>query len=191
METTYQEVQGCTLRTKYRYIPLGTWLLKASPANVRNVCVSACTRNAPNLPCGFLKRRLTNTPGRYRLADGHLSSLYPPSPSLSSLGTTSMRLCCFPPASSSTSSGRLCTTPLLSVCRKSKVHLHILLLSKWTLNAPPHWYHFASLQEDEHLSMPHQNQRRCSRTHVQTLRRTVRRYDPLFSLSTKRVPVRT
>ena len=49
---------------------------------------------------------------------------------------------------------------------------------------------FWSLQEDEHLSMPHPKERRCSRTHVQTLRRTACRYDTLSSLSANRVPTR-
>ena len=38
--------------------------------------------------------------------------------------------------------------------------------------------------------MPHSKQRRCSRTHVQTLRRTASRYDTSSSLSAKRVPSR-
>ena len=50
--------------------------------------MSACTQKTPNLRC-FLKRRLTNTPRRHRLADGQLSSLYPPSPSLSSFDAAS------------------------------------------------------------------------------------------------------
>ena len=51
--------------------------------------MSACTQKTPNLPC-FLKRRLTNTPRRDRLADGQLSSLHPPSPSFSSFGAASV-----------------------------------------------------------------------------------------------------
>ena len=66
------------------------------------MCVSACTQKAPKLRCYFLKRRLTNTPGYRRLADGQLSSLYPPSPSFSSFGAASVMLCCSRPASSST-----------------------------------------------------------------------------------------
>ena len=51
----------------------------------------------------FLKRRLTNPPRRYRLADRQLSSIYLPSPSSSSLGAASVILCCSaPPASSNT-----------------------------------------------------------------------------------------
>ena len=37
---------------------------------------------------------MTNTPRRHRLADGQLSSLYPPSPTFSSFGTTSVMLRC-------------------------------------------------------------------------------------------------
>ena len=73
------------------------------PGYSKSLYVSACTQNAPNLRC-FLKRRLTNTPRRHRLADGQLSSLYPPSPSFSSFGAASVMLCCSPPASSGTPS---------------------------------------------------------------------------------------
>ena len=45
---------------------------------------SACPQKTPNLRGGFRKRRLTNIPRRHRLADGQLSSLYAPLPSLSS-----------------------------------------------------------------------------------------------------------
>ena len=86
--------------------------------------------------------------------------------------------------------GRLCPTPLVLVCRKYKVHLNILWPSKWTVNVPPYWYRFSSRQEDEHLSMPLPKERRCSRTHVQTLR-TAGRFDTSSSLSAKRVPPRT
>ena len=41
------------------------------------------------------------TPRRHRLADGQLSSLYPPWPSFTSFGAASV-MCCSPPASSST-----------------------------------------------------------------------------------------
>ena len=45
---------------------------------------------------------MTNTPRRYRLADGQILSLYPPSPSYSSFGAASVLLCCSaPPACSS------------------------------------------------------------------------------------------
>ena len=44
----------------------------------KSVCVSACANKNPNVRCWFLKRRLTNTPRRHRLADGQLSSLYHP-----------------------------------------------------------------------------------------------------------------
>ena len=65
--------------------------------------MSACTQKTPNLLCWFLTRRLTNTPRPHRLADGQLSSLYPPSPSFSSFGAASVILCCSaPPVSSST-----------------------------------------------------------------------------------------
>ena len=65
--------------------------------------MSACTQKTPNLRCGFLKRRLTNTPRRYRLANGQLSSLYAPSPSFRSFGAASVMLyCSAPPASLST-----------------------------------------------------------------------------------------
>ena len=66
------------------------------------MCVSACTQKAPNLRFCFLKRRLTNTPRRHRLADGQLSSLYAPLPSFSSFGAASVMMCCSArPASSS------------------------------------------------------------------------------------------
>ena len=77
-------------------------LLEASPADIRNVCVSASAQKAPNLRCCFLTRRLTNTPQGHRLADGQLSPLYPPSPSFSSFGVASVICCSAPPASSST-----------------------------------------------------------------------------------------
>ena len=65
------------------------------------VCASACTQKTPNLRCFFVKRRLTNTPRRRRLADGQLSSLYAP-PSFSSFGAASVLMCCSArPASSS------------------------------------------------------------------------------------------
>ena len=67
------------------------------------MCVFACTQKTPNLRCCFLERRLTDTPRCHRLADGQLSSLYPPSPSLSSFGAAVVMLRCSPPASSSTS----------------------------------------------------------------------------------------
>ena len=67
------------------------------------MCVSACTQKAPNLPCCCLKRCLTSTPRRHRLADGQLSSRYRPSPIVSSFGAASAMLCCpRPPVSSST-----------------------------------------------------------------------------------------
>ena len=35
--------------------------------------------------------------------------------------------------------GRLCTTPVVSVRRKYKVHLNIVKLSKWTLYVSLYW----------------------------------------------------
>ena len=32
-------------------IPFKAWLLKAFPADIRKVCVSACTQKTPNLGC--------------------------------------------------------------------------------------------------------------------------------------------
>ena len=74
--------------------PLEAWRLKASPADIRKVCVSACPQKNPNLRCGFRKRRLTNTSRHHRLADGQLSSLYAPPPSFSSFGAASVMMCC-------------------------------------------------------------------------------------------------
>ena len=80
---------------------------------IRNLCVSACAQKTPNPRCYIIKRHLANTPRRHRLADGQLSSLYPPSPRFSSLGAASVMLCCFPPLASS-------RTPLRpSVCYQS------------------------------------------------------------------------
>ena len=83
----------------------------------KSVCVPACTQKTPNLRCCFLKRRLTNTPRCHCLADGRLSSLYPPSPSFSSFGAASVMLCYCPRASSSIPSrpsvyypGRFCAS---------------------------------------------------------------------------------
>jgi len=44
--------------------------------------------------------------------------------------------------------------------------------------------------KDEHVSMPHPEYRRCSRTRVQT-QRIAGRYDTSSSLSAKHVPTRT
>ena len=74
----------------------------ASPADIRKVYVPACTQKTPNLRFCFLKRRLTNTLRCQRLADGQLSSPYPPSPSFTSFGAAAVMLCCFPPALSNT-----------------------------------------------------------------------------------------
>ena len=74
--------------------------------------MSACTQKTPNVRC-FLKRRLTKTLRRHRLADGQLASLYPPSPSFSSFDAASVMLCFSPPPASS-------STPLRpSVCYPS------------------------------------------------------------------------
>ena len=83
------------------YVSLEAQLLKASPADTGKVRVSACTQKNPNLRCGFLKRRLTNSLRRHRLADGQLSSLYAPSPIFSSFGVASVILCCSAPPTSS------------------------------------------------------------------------------------------
>ena len=64
--------------------------------------MSGCTQKAPNLRFCFLKRLLTNTPRRHRLADGQLASPHPPSPSFSSFGSASVVLCCFSPTLSNT-----------------------------------------------------------------------------------------
>ena len=66
-------------------ISLGSLACKGFPSGYsKSVCVSACTKKAPNLRCCFLKRRLTNIPRRRHPADGQLSSLYPASLSFSS-----------------------------------------------------------------------------------------------------------
>ena len=85
-------------------VPLEAWPLKASPADIRTVCVCVCPHALRKLRTYevFRKRRLTNTPRRHRLADGQLSLVYPPSPSFSSFGAASVMLCCFPPASANT-----------------------------------------------------------------------------------------
>ena len=98
----YLEVLTLLLSDKINsYVPLEASQLTASQADIPQVCVFACTQNTPNLRCCFLKRRLTNTTRRHRLADGQLSSLYPPSPSFSPFGAASVMLCCSPPPASS------------------------------------------------------------------------------------------
>ena len=85
-------------------VPLEAWPLKASPADIRTVCVCVCPHALRKLRTYevFRKRRLTNTPRRHRLADGQLSSLYAPLPSFSSFGAASVMMCCSArPASSS------------------------------------------------------------------------------------------
>ena len=44
------------------WVPLESNLLKAFPADIRNVCVSACTQKYPNVRLFFLKRCLRSTP---------------------------------------------------------------------------------------------------------------------------------
>ena len=58
------------------------------------VCVRLHSKT-PNLRCGCLKGRLTNTPRRHRVADGQLPSLDTPSPRFSSFGAASVILSCF------------------------------------------------------------------------------------------------
>ena len=43
--------------------------LKASQADIRKGCVSACPQKTPTLRGDFRKRRLTDTPRRHHLAD--------------------------------------------------------------------------------------------------------------------------
>ena len=81
---------------------------KRYPERIFQKCVSACTQKTPNLRCGFLKRRLTNTPRRHCLADCQLLSLYPPSPSFSSFGAASVILCCSVPSDYSSTPLRPC-----------------------------------------------------------------------------------
>ena len=83
------------------------------------MCVSACTQKTPNLRCGFLKRRLTNTTRRHHHADGQLSSLYAPSPSFSSFGAAFV-MCSSAPASSS--------APLLPSVRCPSIGLVVNIL---------------------------------------------------------------
>ena len=79
-----------------KIVPLEALPFKGFPIGYsERVCVSAWRTCFP-------KRRLTNTRRRHRLADGHLSSLYPPSPSFSLFGAASVMLGFSPPASSST-----------------------------------------------------------------------------------------
>ena len=86
---------SCFLRSRYRRRSAGAREQPVFPNGYSKImCVSACTQKAPNLRCGFLKRRLTNTPRRHRLADGQLSPLYASLPTFSSFGAASVKMCC-------------------------------------------------------------------------------------------------
>ena len=105
-------------------VPLEAWPLKASPADIRTVCVCVCPHALRKLRTYevFRKRRLTNTPRRHRLADGQLSSLYAPLPSFSSFGAASVMMCCSArPASSSAPS-------VLPEDRIGRTIIHCLIL---------------------------------------------------------------
>ena len=108
-------------------IPLEAKLLKDSPADTRKMCVCVCPHALRKLRTyirgDFRKRRLTKTPRRHRLADGQLSSLYAPLPSLSSMGAASVMMCCSArPASSSAPS----VVQEDRIGRKYKMHSSIL-----------------------------------------------------------------
>ena len=60
------------------------------------VCASACTQKTSKLRCWFLKRRLTTTPRRHRLADIQLSYLYPPLPQVSARSAPPLWCCAVP-----------------------------------------------------------------------------------------------
>ena len=111
----------------------------------KSVCMATCTQNTPNLQCWFLKRRLTNTPRRHRLADGQLSSLYPPSSSFRSFDAGSVMCSPAPPVSSSTLTA-VCVLPEYRSGRKYKVHLDILWLSKCPLYFQPDVYREVRLE---------------------------------------------
>ena len=53
---------GVRYERMYMGISLEDYMLRASPADIRKMCVPARTQKTPNLRCGFLKRRLTNIP---------------------------------------------------------------------------------------------------------------------------------
>ena len=70
------------------------------------VCASACTQKTPNLSMILISQTTPEeTPRRHHLADGHLSSLYRPSPSFSSFGAAFV-MCCAAPASCSSTPSR-------------------------------------------------------------------------------------
>ena len=85
-------------------------------------------------------------------------------------------LCCSPPASSSTSSRPSVYHPFLSVSHTYKVKKN----NCDDLNGPSMFHHAGTVMRvcktSIYLSMPRPRQRRCSRKHVQTLRRITGRY---------------
>ena len=84
-------------------IPLKAQLLKASPADIRKVCVCVRMLSENSEPTRWFSQTTPDEhPRRHRLADGQLSSLYAPLPSFSSFGVASVMMCCSTrPASSS------------------------------------------------------------------------------------------
>ena len=87
-------------------VPLEAWLLliEASPADIRKMCVCPpALRKLRTYDDADSQTMPVEHPRRHRLVDGQLSSLYPPSPSLSLFGASSVKLCrSAPPACSST-----------------------------------------------------------------------------------------
>ena len=88
-------------------------------------------------------RWMTNTPRRHRLADGQLSSLYPPSPTFSSFGAASCDIVVFP-SSSLVEHTHMAVCVLLEYYpgRKYNVHSYILRPSKCPLYFRPDLYRF-------------------------------------------------
>ena len=86
----------------------------------KSVCVSACPQKTPNLR-GCRKRRPTNTPRRYGLADGQLSSLYALPPSFRSFDAASVMMCCSARPDSSSAPSVL---PADRVGRKYSTSIH-------------------------------------------------------------------
>ena len=116
-------------------------LVKASPADIRKVCVTGCTQKAPHLLC-FLTRRPTNTPQRRRLADGQLSSLCPPSPRFTSFGAAS-DVVLFPPSCLFEHTlTAVCVMPEYRSGRYFKILSDILSPSKCSLYFRPELYLF-------------------------------------------------
>ena len=76
---------------------------------------------APNLRGGFRKMTPDEHPRRHRLADGPLSSLYAPSPSLSSFGAASVMMCC---------SARPTSSSALSVLPEDRIGRNILCIRR-------------------------------------------------------------